>query len=135
MSYFRFNKVKTLAFLALKWPFIEQPENHIGWDLSMSFTSINPIFMEINLWKFGQKQFSIHKFTQSQFSNQEFKIQKFKIGLFFFLVKIQLKWSVGMVGTTHLKWLPWFHLNTYLLCVLICCTFYVFENWKNLAKT
>jgi hypothetical protein len=53
------------AFLALKWPIIWQPDNHIDLDSSMPFASINPIFMEINSWMFGQKLF-----TNSQFKNK-----------------------------------------------------------------
>ena len=55
------------VFLNLKWPFIEQPRNHIGLDNSLPFASINLIFMEINPRKFGKK-------TNSSFTNLKFKI-------------------------------------------------------------
>ena len=43
----------------------------------MSFVSINLIIMEINPWKFGQKQFTTYQFTK--ITIRQFLIQKFKI--------------------------------------------------------
>ena len=55
----------------LKWPFIRQPDSHIGWATSTSFVSINHIFMEFNSWKFGKRTIHyspIHKTTFYQFT-------------------------------------------------------------------
>ena len=32
------------SFLGMKWPFLGQPDNHIGWATSMLFLSTSPIF-------------------------------------------------------------------------------------------
>ena len=52
-------KLNCLAFLSLKWPFIEQHGNRIELNLTSS-TSIKIIF-----WKFGEEQFTVHKITNS----------------------------------------------------------------------
>ena len=46
----KYIKLNYLAFLSLKWPFIEQHHNHIDLKLIPS-TSININFLEINSWK------------------------------------------------------------------------------------
>ena len=74
-----------LVLLALKLPFIGQPNNHMDLERSMPFMSIRLIFREINSWKFGQKQFTIHKVTKSyftKFSKVHLKIQNSNFVLF-----------------------------------------------------
>ena len=56
----------------------------------MPFASINPIFMEMNSWKFGHKQITIHKLTKSQFTNHK--------SLGFHLLENQLKYGVAWMG-------------------------------------
>ena len=68
-----------LALLALKQPFIRQPDNHLGWANSMPFVSINHIFIEINPWKFGEKQLSILKFENNHISHTDLN-KRFLLG-------------------------------------------------------
>ena len=101
--------------LALKWPFIGQP------DSSMSFAWNNAIIMEINPWKFCQKQFTIHQII---IKNANSKIHSSKINIFCMIpMKVRLKWWGGMDGT-QLTWLPQF-LEKKALCGKIWNTFSV----------
>ena len=91
----------------------------------MPIPSITSIFkkIKINLKKFGQTQFTIQKFTKSKFTNFQFKNSKILIVLYFILMKIRLKWWVGMkfMDGTQLTWLPRFSATS-MLCVSICYT-------------
>ena len=41
-----------------KWPFLGEHGNHKGWTASIPYLYFNMIFMGMNPWKFGQKQFT-----------------------------------------------------------------------------
>ena len=76
-----------LAFLALKLSLSRQVTTiYVYWDSSMPFASINPIFVEINLWKFlSENHYSYspnHQITIYQFAIQKFTIQKSTIHKF-----------------------------------------------------
>ena len=83
----------------------------LGWHLSMPFTSINSIFMEMNHWKFGQKQFTIHEFTKSQFTkfcSYPWKLAKIELKLIW-LPRFPTKMlSIYKVTPNTIRWLhPW----------------------------
>jgi hypothetical protein len=67
-------------------------------DLFMPCASINPFFMKIDPWKFGQKQFTIEKFRILPKQNSpfhQFLIQNLQIRFIcvcFILIKIRLKY-------------------------------------------
>lgn len=103
-----FTNFPSFALLALKWPFIGQPDNHKGWDTSMPFASINHIFIGINPWKFGNIIIKKSLFTKLQ--NHISQIFNSKI-IFLFVssiwIHIRLKWWSGM-DETQFTWLPRF---------------------------
>ena len=72
-----------------------------GWETSISFTSINNIFMKIHLWKFGKKQFSIYQFEKRQFTNS--RILNLKIQKKYFISSLQWKsdsWKCSEIEET-----------------------------------
>ena len=50
-------KITKNAFLPLKWPFIGQPDNHIGWATSLALRWISSIYPRTLFWNFGEKMF------------------------------------------------------------------------------
>ena len=55
------------AFLPLKWPFVGQPDNHIGWATSLAYTWISPTYPRTISWNFGEKIFRIGEFEKLTF--------------------------------------------------------------------
>ena len=43
------------VFLGCFWAYVGQPHDHIGWDKSMPFASINPTNPRTNPWNFHEK--------------------------------------------------------------------------------
>ena len=43
------------AFLPLKWPFVGQPDNHIGWATSLAYTWVSSTYPRTISWNFGWK--------------------------------------------------------------------------------
>ena len=82
-------------------------------DSSMSFAWNNPIIMEINPWKFGQKQFTIHQFIKFKI-NANSKIHNSKINIFLFdpheSEAQMLEWnSTYMINHVLLLWFMDYH--------------------------
>ena len=72
-------KLNYLAFLSLKWPFIEQHHNHIDLKLIPS-TSININFLEINSWKKNNSPNSRIFNIKNQYSQTFFVSSPWKSG-------------------------------------------------------
>ena len=78
-----------IAFLALKWPFSGQPDNHKGWASSMAFSSnengLNQVIF--SKWKLGG--FEIMTFSNPPIFNS--KVQEFKFPPFYDYYDFQTK--------------------------------------------
>ena len=75
----KYIKLNYLAFLSLKWPFIEQHHNHIDLKLIPS-TSININFLEINSWKKNNSPNSRIFNIKNQYSQTFFVSSPWKSG-------------------------------------------------------
>ena len=65
------------AFLPLKWPFVGQPDNHIGWATSLAYTSST--YLRTISWNFGEKMFRIGGFENlTFFETIKFQYSKFR---------------------------------------------------------
>ena len=73
----------------------------------MFFASIYPIFTEINLWNFGQKQLNSHQFTDLPINNEN---------------QPQI---MGGMDMTQLIWITWFPAKKdYAYKYVIQCSVY-----------
>ena len=88
------------AFLPLKWPFVGQPDNHIGWATSLAYSWVSSTYPRTISWNFGEKMFKIGGFEKLPFFEiTKFQYWKFKkIWLFFFHScwnVLQILWQHG----------------------------------------
>ena len=74
------------AFSPLKWPYVGQPDNHIGWATSLAYTWVSSTYPRTISWNFGEKMSRIGGFEKlaflkqpkSNIQNSE-KIEKFSL--------------------------------------------------------
>ena len=68
-----------LVFFALNWPFVGQPDNHIGWATSLAYTWVSSTYPRTISWNFGEKMFRIGGFEKlTFFETTKFQYSKFK---------------------------------------------------------
>jgi hypothetical protein len=100
LFYYTRKKYQWLNF-ACFWAYIEQSLDHIGWAKSMTFASINPMYLP--------KDKSM-KFSQENFENWSFwKTQFFWIGHFGIFFKKKNAWSLWKSVTNYV--IEWMGLN------------------------
>ena len=73
------------AFLPLKWPFVGQPENHIGWATSLGYSWVSSTYPRTIFWNFGEKMFRIGGFEKlTFFETIKFQYSKIRKNSIFF---------------------------------------------------
>ena len=78
-----------LAFFALKWPFVGQPDTHIGWATSLAYSWLSFTYPRTISWNFGWKMFRIGGFEKLPFlKKQNSNNQNSKKNLFFCLIPV-----------------------------------------------
>ena len=111
-GHFRAKNTKD-AFLPLKWHFVGQRDNHIGWAISLAYTWVSSTYPRAISWNFGEKMFRNDGFEKLTFLKQEnsnFKNSK-KLDFFcLILVQISHKFLYSMDWIQFL-WLLWFPAN------------------------
>ena len=55
------------AFLPLKWPFVGQPDNLMGWATPLTYTWVSSTYPRTYSWNFGEKMFKIGRFEKLTF--------------------------------------------------------------------
>ena len=95
-----------LVFFALKWPFVGQPDNHIGWATSLAYTWVSSTYPRTISWNFGEKMFRIGGFEKlTFFETIKFQYSKFKKFSFFF--------ASFLFKCLKNSWVSWIGFNFY----------------------
>ena len=132
-------RVKTTknAFLPLKWPFVGQPDNHIGWAISLVYSWVSSTYQRTISWNFGEKMFRIGGFEKlTFFETTKFQYLKYKkIWLFSFIPAEMFYKFLGKIDWVQFLRLLWFPIKRLGGDGLVTNTVqYVITLWQEIWK-
>ena len=94
------------ALLPLKWPFVGQPYNHIGWATSLAYSWVSSTYPRTISWNFGEKMFRIGGFEKlTFFQTTKFQYSKFK--------KIEIFLPHSYSNVSLILWVAWICFKFY----------------------